>query len=793
MSAIKIDHGFAQKIQQKDHSHVPSHPTPPPKRPRKKFPKGLILAAAGSVLLVVVIILVVVFSKKTEAKVPAAAVAQQTVIARPAQVLDKSEVEPAESDDPAKLYAAYTNAAALHPIQAAKPPEPRKRVLREVPKGSPHGLLCEYYEHISGTDVRLLRSAATFPGQPSRAVQIGRFELSENVGENYGVRVRGYVVPPKSGIYRFAVCVDDSAELWLSTDEAPDHARKLVTVAGYLLKKWDGRPEQQSAPCELVAEKRYYVEALMKQGTGADYLMVGWSGPVSNKTVVIDAPCLLPWTENPTPEHKEVSPTEVKRAARKAREAALAPAQAAVAEQRRTNGAAYRYADAAHALKANTAVGLTPESKALVDAAVLRYETLAKLRTFVQAELAKAPVRGVWVAFGGQADVTGASDEGVTVAPGRIVEWAKIPLDQMLKLVNATVPKAVADTNTRGSLLLAAAVYCKEVSGGLDLALKYRERAIALNATLVPVADRVLGGSPEAITAQPRIEASRAELSKAAAAIAGLAQKRSKLESDYSAFAHSIPGLNVDYWENVSVSSLDELRKQGLTTKTHPTSVERVIDFATPADRGDKYVARLRGYLIPADTDNYTFYITADDQGEFWLSPDESPDHQTLCVKVDVPSKKGQWDKDKRKSKPVALVKGRRYSVKGLLREGEKSDHFAVAWSPAAKDSPALITSDNLVCETAEGLPPNAQELRRKIESDLTGLKALAAEITQLREADEALQDAGGAATAEMANALQKQAARAKEALRDAGEMAKRLEAALPQLKAACRPESGKS
>ena len=793
MSTIKIDHGFAQKVQQKEHSHVPSHPLPPPKRPPSRFPKGLIFAVAGGVLLVVVALaLAVGISKKPEAKVRAAPVAQQTEIARPAQVLDKSEVEPAESDDPAKLYAAYTNAVALRPTQAAKPPEPRKRVLREVPKGSPHGLLCDYYEHISGTDVRLLRSAATFPGQPSRTVQIGRFELSENVGENYGVRVRGYVVPPKSGTYRFAVCVDDSAELWLSTDESPDHVRKLVTVAGYLIKKWDGRPEQQSAPCELVAEKRYYVEALMKQGTGADYLMVGWSGPVSNKTVVIDAPYLQPWAETPRQE-KTVSPAEVKRAARKAREAALAPAQAAVAEQRRTNGAAYRYADAARALKANTAAGATPESKELVEAAVLRYETLAKLRTFVQAELAKAPVRGVWVAFGGQADVTGASDEGVTVAPGRIVEWAKIPPDQMLRLVNATVPKAVADPTTRGTLLLAAAVFCKEVGGGLDLALKYRERAIAMNATLVPVADRMLGGSPEAITAQPRIEASRAELGKAAAAVAGLAQKRSKLESEYADLSHSIPGLNVDYWENVSVGSLDEVRKQGLTTKTHPTSVERVIDFATPVDRGDKYIARLRGYLIPSDTDNYTFYITADDQGEFWLSTDESPDHQTLCVKVDVPSKKGQWDKDKRKSKPVSLVKGRRYSVKGLLREGEKGDHFAVAWSLTAKDSPALITSDNLVCEAAEGLPPSAQELRKKIEGDLTGLKALAAELTQLREADEALQDAGGAATAELANVLQKQAARAKEALREAGEMAKRVEAALPQLKAACRPESAKS
>ena len=515
MSTIKIDRGFTQKIHQKELAHLPSHPPPPPKKkPKEKLPKWVYFAIPGGALVLVTIVVgSCLLCKQPDAKVqPAAvAVAQQEIVVKPAQALDKTEPEPVDPSDPTAIFNAYTNAPSVH---TSKSSDQHKRVLREISMGSPHGLLCDYYEHIPGKEVRLLRSAPTFPGQPSRTVQVGRFDLSENIGENYGVRVRGYLVPPKSGKYRFSVCADDTAEFGLSTDDSPEHWRKLVALAGYVGKTWAEKKEQQSEPCELVGGKRYYLEALMKQSQGVDFMFVGWMGPVSEERfVVIDSEYLVPWTE--TAQEQAASPSEVKRVARAAREAALAPARLAAAEQQRVNGAAYRFADAARALKANTTIGQTPEAKALVDAAVLRFETLAKLRTFVQAELAKSPVRGVWVAFGGQADVTGASDEGVTVAPGRIVEWAKIPPDQMLKLVNATVPKAVTDPSTRGTLLLAAAVFCKEVSGGLDLALKYRERAIAMNATLAPMADRVLGGTPEAIVAQPRIEASRAELIKA--------------------------------------------------------------------------------------------------------------------------------------------------------------------------------------------------------------------------------------------------------------------------------------
>lgn len=801
MSSIKIDRGFTQKIHQKDLTSLSAHPPhpisaphPPPKPSQRQTNHVVLYSVVGGVaVLVAFSVIAIIVATHSKVVPPAAPVVlhASTLAPKPAALPDsvQTPVAPAKVTEIADTPVQPPSAPLTPPPKSTEPSRP---ILREVPMGSPHGLLCDYYEHISGKEIRFLRGSTNFPGKPSRTVQAKRFELSEKLGENYGVRVRGYLTPPQSGQYRFAVCADDSAELWLSTDESPEHVRKLVALSSYVGRKWTERPEQQSEFCDLVGEKRYYVEALMKQAGGLDLLAVGWSGPVSNQLAVIDASYLSPWSDTPPPDH-EASALAEKRKAKELRETALAPARAALAEQKKVYAAGYRFAEAARALKNSRAAGKSAEGQALIDAAALRYEMLGKLRAFVQAEMARAPLRGVWVAFGGQADVTGANEEGVTVAPGRIVEWAKIPPDQMLRLVNATVPKAVADPAAKGTLLLAAAIFCREVSGGLELALKYRERAVALSEALAPVADRALGGTPEALLAQPRIEASRADVLHSASAVSGIAASLAVAQSNLVSMIQSIAGLNVDYWDQLSLPSLDEFRKQGVANKKQPSVSQRLADFCTPDDRNEKYVAQIRGYLTPSETGEYVFYIAADDQGEFWLSTDESPENEVLCVKTSAVTGKRQWDKDKRKSKPVALVKGVRYSVKGLLREGEKSDHFAVAWSLASANTPALITSENLICKNATGISADARELQSKIDVDLKHAQTALSETHALLVEAEMQDDAPENATAARADAAQARAARVKESIRDAGETATRVKDALPQLQAALRPDSGKS
>lgn len=788
MATIKIDRGFTQKIQ---HKAVAAPPTQGPHSgkgaPKKKgLPLGLILGLCGAAVVVVVIAAAALGGKKEKrAAAPAAAPAAPDQAAAAAQpAAQPAAPEPVAPDPEAELYAKHSGQPAPQaaPAQPAnKPgggPTVQKPVWRESPLGGAQGLRCDYYERISGKQISAIRAAAAFPDRPDRTVQVSNFELSEDIAENYGARVRGFLVPSASGAYRFSVVADDGAELWLSSDDSPAHVRRLVGYEACTQKgQWTSRGDQQSPECELVAGQRYYVEAFLKENTGHDYLAVAWKGPVSGQYAVIDGRFLQPWTEG-------------------APAAAAAPgapgaARAAVAEQFSKHAPAHRYAEAADALKAGKASWQDPDALALVETAILRLELLGRLRAFVQAELAKAPVRGVWTAFGGQADVTTATDEGVTVAPGRIVEWPKVPAEQLLKLVNAVVPKAAADPATKGVTLLAAAVYCKDVTGGLELALKYRERALAMQASLSALADRVLGGTPEGLQAELRMKGQREELGRAVASAAGLADALAKQQADLAAVTGLVPGVLAEYWLKNPHGHLSEARKKGFL-QNRPDDTQVLKQLETPRDYAEKFIGRLRAYLTPPASGEYYFYLAADDQGELWLSPDETPEKLALLVKTDNYNNYRAWDRDKRRSPPITLEKGRHYLVEAFLREGEKNDHLSVAWSPVADDAPAVITADSLLYAATAGFTPQAQEVRQRLEADLQKVAGALAEVSAIRAADQGRQSGDEAPSPAAADALQQQVDRAKAALREAEAQMKQNEATHLQLKKLSAPDAAR-
>ncbi len=804
MATIKIDRGFTQKIQQKGLIHSPSEPPQRPhhpssssksKRAARRVPVAVWVCGAA-VLLLAAIAVLLSLTGKTKPPQPRAEAARQTAAApQPKPESKQTAATTADglpADPEAELYArhpgtpspqtAVPQGASATPKPATPPPS--QALLREIPLGSPQGLRVDYFTGIPGKSVQSIRTYGGFPDRPSRTVQIGAFELSENVGESYGARIRGFLTPPASGAYRFSVAADDATELWLSRDDTPAHARRLVAYEAWIdRRQWEARSDQQSPACELTAGQRYYIEAFLKENTGQDYLAVAWKGPSDSRYTPIDARYLQPWTEAAPPASR---PDPL--AAGRAREAALAPARAAIDEQWRKHAAAYRYTAAADALKAGKAAWRDTEPLTLVENAILRFELLARLRAFVQTEVARTPVRAVWTAFGGApADVTDATDEGVTVAPGRIIEWAKIPPEQMLRLIQASLGRASVDSNTKGILLLAAAVFCKEVTGGLEPALKHRERALALYAGLAPVAERVLGGTPESLQAEVRLRATRDELARHVAAAAVLAARNERLRTELATLTGLVPGVLAERWDQNPYGNLNEARAKGLL-KRAPDVTRVLAALESPPGDGERFVSRLRAYLVPDRTDDYYFYIAADDQGEFWLSPDETPEKLALIVKTDTYTNARAWDREKRRSAPVALVQGRHYCIEAFLREGEKQDHLAVAWSPVATDEPRIVTASNLLYAATAGFTPETQELRNRIEADL--LKALdpLREVNAIQAAEQERSAAGAPASSAAAEAFSREAARARECLSQAEERLRLVETALRQLQAACAP-----
>ncbi|MEA3225971.1 MAG: PA14 domain-containing protein, partial [Planctomycetota bacterium] len=149
---------------------------------------------------------------------------------------------------------------------------------KTVPPG-PGKIVREWWFDISGSNVTNLTSDARYPNSPDGSEFVSYFQGPANWAEQYGSRLRGWLFAPETGNYTFLIEAQDEGEIRLSTDEDPANAVMIASTAG--------TPESQ--PQGLVAGERYYIEALMKENTIGDSIMVSWSGPGIGTMTVISA------------------------------------------------------------------------------------------------------------------------------------------------------------------------------------------------------------------------------------------------------------------------------------------------------------------------------------------------------------------------------------------------------------------------------------------------------------------------------------------------------------------------
>lgn len=134
----------------------------------------------------------------------------------------------------------------------------------------------EYWTGIAGTSISDIPTNTS----PTGTDVLTRLEGPTDWADNYGTRVRGYIVAPSSGTYTFWLATDDDGELWLSTNDDPANRQRIAYVNGWTdSRQWDKYSSQRSSGVALSAGQSYYVEVLQKEGAGGDNLAVGWSKP----------------------------------------------------------------------------------------------------------------------------------------------------------------------------------------------------------------------------------------------------------------------------------------------------------------------------------------------------------------------------------------------------------------------------------------------------------------------------------------------------------------------------------
>jgi hypothetical protein len=153
-------------------------------------------------------------------------------------------------------------------------------------------LALDFYAKIPGTSVDSLRNDAQFPNGVYTNLVLTNFSTlaltagdwnsnpafgPRNLGSDYGVRVYGWITPPKSGNYTFFLRSDDASELLLSGDEST--ATTQIAFESACCEGFKEPAEgvtETSAPQALVAGQKYFIEVLNKEGGGGDFVEVAW-------------------------------------------------------------------------------------------------------------------------------------------------------------------------------------------------------------------------------------------------------------------------------------------------------------------------------------------------------------------------------------------------------------------------------------------------------------------------------------------------------------------------------------
>jgi hypothetical protein len=138
-----------------------------------------------------------------------------------------------------------------------------------------------------------------------------------------------------------------------------------------------------------------------------------------------------------------------------------------------------------------------------------------------------------------------------------------------------------------------------------------------------------------------------------------------------------------EWWFNISGSAVSNLTGND-RYPNDPDGSEYVSYFQGPTDWAEQYGTRLRGWLFPPETGDYTFLIEAEDQGEIRVSPDEDPANAIIIANTEAEAE----------SQPQSLEAGKRYYIEALMKHNTIGDSIMASWQGPGIGTMKVISAD---------------------------------------------------------------------------------------------------